>query len=177
MSLHATLWFFPLVFIPVWVSISIQVHFRNKKIEWHMSDYLLRIKLCHLWNEVIYLIQEASENIILTETYRLLKSNCIPGLKKNILCLLNIYTMTIKQLICKSSKQKPVSLQVLKPQMQLLLFLLLPGHWDVTSSDVLPVFLYCMARKLQGGSRHHYEWQGLVPAAVTQCWPKTITNM
>lgn len=29
-----------------------------------MSDYLLRIKLCHLWNEVIYLIQEASENII-----------------------------------------------------------------------------------------------------------------
>jgi len=93
-----------------------------------MSDYLLRIKLCHLWNEVIYLIQEASENIILTETYRLLKSNCIPGLKKNILCLLNIYTMTIKQLICKSSKQKPVSLQVLKPQMQLLLFLLLPGH-------------------------------------------------
>lgn len=29
-----------------------------------MSDYLLKMKLCQLWKEVIYLIQEALENII-----------------------------------------------------------------------------------------------------------------
>lgn len=36
----------------VCVSMSVWVHFRNKKIEWHMSDYFLRIQFCQLWNEV-----------------------------------------------------------------------------------------------------------------------------
>ena len=131
---------------------------------------------------LIYLVQEALENIMSHLNLSIDEKQFFPGgsnmlwLLKNILWFLNMYSTTIKQLVCKSSKQKSVSFQVIKPQMQLLLFLLLPGHWDVTSLDVLPVFLYCMAQKLQGGSRHRYEWQGLVPAAVTQCWPKTTTN-
>lgn len=131
---------------------------------------------------LIYLVQEALENIMshlnlsIDEKQFFPRGSNMLWLLKNILWLLNMYNTIIKQLVCKSSKQKSVSFQVIKPQKQVLLFLLLPGHWDVTSLDVLPVFLYCMAQKLQGGSRHCYEWQGLVPAAVTQCWPKTTTN-
>lgn len=46
----------------------------------------------------------------------------------------------------------------------------LPGHWGVTSSDVLSVCPYCMAQKPQGESTLHCGGQDLSPVTAAQCW-------